>query len=524
MDEYNNIPIEKLKLAERRENISDKKLETKPIGYFADAFIRFRKNKSSVVASIIIILLLLFAILVPIFSNYDVTFRDGYYKLLLPKSNIFSFLGWDGCGTQTESQAGFDYYSSIGMEYGDSAVKKIKSKYIDTNTEQPYYVLYVDSYDKVGFIYADLSEEEYLELQKYQNETGIQVMYPIPNNYKTGFIAVTNAANLWYQLADTTEDFKGNAQYNTTTSGESAFHDEDGNPVYVNDYKLSKNKNASKYDSLRIEGDNGGEDGQSWYTYAIKNQTGFKVRLLYKEYYAFKNGFYANHLFGTNQHGQDIFVCLALGARLSFLLAFSVAIINFFIGIIYGSIEGYYGGAADLVMERVSDILSCVPSLVVHTLFQLHLASKVGPVVSILFAFVLTGWIGIAYRVRTQFYRFKNSEYVLAARTLGASDKRLIFRHILPNSLGTIITGTVLIIPNVIFAESSLTYLGIINLETTSLTSVGTMLGHGQAFLASYPHIILFPAVFISLLEISFNLFGNGLRDAFNPSLRGADE
>jgi oligopeptide transport system permease protein len=175
-------------------------------------------------------------------------------------------------------------------------------------------------------------------------------------------------------------------------------------------------------------------------------------------------------------------------------------------------------------LERISDILGSIPFIVVATLFQLHLASKVGAIPSLLFAFILTGWLGIAYRVRTQFYRFKNSEYVLAARTLGASDSRLIFRHILPNSLGTIITGTILIIPSVIFSESMLSYLGIVNLETSSLTSIGTMLSSGQAYLSTYPHIIMFPAVFISLLMISFNLFGNGLRDAFNPSLRGADE
>ncbi|MBR2282102.1 MAG: ABC transporter permease, partial [Spirochaetales bacterium] len=181
-------------------------------------------------------------------------------------------------------------------------------------------------------------------------------------------------------------------------------------------------------------------------------------------------------------------------------------------------------GAVDLIMERISDILASVPFIVVATLFQLHLAKKVGAVPALLFAFVFTGWIGIASRVRTQFYRFKNSEYVLAARTLGASDSRLIFRHVLPNSLGTIITGTILIIPGVIFSESMLTYLGIVNLETSGLTSIGTMLSNGQAYLATFPHILMFPAVFISLLEISFNLFGNGLRDAFNPALRGSDE
>ena len=514
MSDFNNIPKEKFEFANADRVILDKKLDTKPVGYFRDAMRRFRKNKSSVTAAVIILLLLLFAIFVPFFSNYTVDFRDGYYKLVLPKSTLFAWAGWDGCSTQTDSQAGYDYYNSIGYEYGSSAVKELKSVTVDSNTGKNTYKFKLDSYEKVGFVYADLSKAEYEALQEYQNNTGIQVMYPIPENYKTNFVAVSSSANLWYELADNT----------TTSNGESAYHDEDGNPIYVAAYKLSENEHAAKYDSLKIEGDNGGEDGQSWYCYAVKNQTGYKVRVLYKEYYKYTNGFYAYHLFGTNQHGQDIFACLAAGARLSFLLAISVSIINFIIGVCYGSVEGYYGGAVDLILERISDILNEVPFIIVATLFQMHLAAKVGTLPSLLFAFILTGWIGIASRVRTQFYRFKNSEYVLAARTLGAKDRRLIFRHILPNSLGTIITGTILIIPGVIFSESMLSYLGIVNLQTSSLTSIGTMLSDGQTYLTTYPHIILFPSLFISLLEISFNLFGNGLRDAFNPSLRGADE
>lgn len=509
-----DIPEGKFALADRGDKISDQKFETKPVGYFKDAFLRFKKNKSSLTAAIIILLLLLFAIIVPFVSNYNVTMRDGYYSLMLPKFEPLAWLGWDGCAMRTEPQAGYDYYSSIGAEYGDSAVVELRGSYQDINNDYMYYNIYVDSYEKVGFVYADMSNDEYEAIQQYQNETGIQVIYPIPEYYKTSFVAVSSAANLWYELADNT----------TTTSGASAHHDEEGNPIFVPAYLTTENFNRAGYDSLRLESDNGGEDGNTWYVYAVKNQSGYRVRLLYKEYYKYKNGFEASFLFGSNQHGQDIFVCLATGARLSFLLALSVSIINFFIGVIYGAVEGYYGGAVDLLLERISDILSSVPFIVVATLFQLHLADKVGPVWSLLFAFVMTGWIGIAYRVRTQFYRFKNSEYVLAARTLGAGDGRLIFRHILPNSLGTIITGTILIIPSVIFSESMLSYLGIISLETSSLTSIGTMLAGGQAYLSTYPHIIMFPAIFISLLEISFNLFGNGLRDAFNPSLRGADE
>ncbi len=513
--DINNIPKEKFRLANTSDRISDKKFATKPIGYFKDAMIRFSKNKSSVAATIIIFILLLYAIFVPIFSPYTVSDRDGYYKMALPKSTLFAWLGWDGCGEQKETQAGYDYYNGIGQEYGTSAVVKENSTSVDAATGQVYHNIYVDSYEKVGFVYADLHADAYEKLQRYQDETGIQVLYPIPTYYKTQFVAVSSTANLWYELENERPE----------TSGASKYHDEQGNPIYVPSYLTNKNKERAGYTStVRLPNDNGGEDGESWFVYAVKNQTGYHVRVLYKEYYRYLHGHYASFLFGTNQHGQDILVSLASGARLSFILAISVSVINFFIGIIYGAVSGYYGGAVDLIMERITDILSSIPFIVVATLFQMHLSEKVGPLVSLLFAFVLTGWIGIASRVRTQFYRFKNQEYILAARTLGAKDRRLIFRHILPNSLGTIITGTVLIIPGVIFSESMLSYLGIINLETTGMTSVGTLLAQGQSYLSKFPHIILFPSLFISLLEISFNLFGNGLRDAFNPSLRGADE
>ena len=512
---YNNIPKEKFRLVNHGERISDKKFDTKAVGSFMDAMIRFKKNKSSVVAAFIILFLFLFAIITPLLSNYDVNFRDGYYKMVLPKSKVFSFLGWDGCKEQQESQAGYEYLNAIGMENGSSAVKKVKGTFVDETSGKTYYKLYVDTYEKVGFTYVDLTQDQYTALKNYQNETGIQVIYPMPDNYNTVFVSSVNGANLWYQLENDTP----------TTTGISAHHDENGNPVYVNNYKTG-GKNYGKYDSIRIPGDDGtaGEDGDEWYVYAIKNQTGFRVRVLYSEYYQYVNGFEPSYLLGTNQHGQDILVCLASGAQLSFLLAISVSLLNLIIGVCFGAVEGYYGGVIDLLMERFRDVLSSVPFIVVATLFQLHLAEKVGPIPSLLFAFVLTGWIGIAGRVRTQFYRFKGQEYILAARTLGASDARLIFRHILPNSLGTIITGTILIIPGVIFSESMLTYLGIVNLETSGLTSIGTMLANGKAYLSTFPHIIACPAVFISLLEISFNLFGNGLRDAFNPSLRGADE
>jgi oligopeptide transport system permease protein len=178
----------------------------------------------------------------------------------------------------------------------------------------------------------------------------------------------------------------------------------------------------------------------------------------------------------------------------------------------------------DMIMDRIADILSGVPFVVVATLFQLHLAQHVPVVVSFLFAFVLTGWISMAALTRKQFYRFKSLEFVMAARTLGASDWRLMFKHIFPNGLGTIITSCALIIPGVISSETNLTYLGIINLSDFAGTSIGTLMSQGQANMTTSPHAMLWPSLFVALLMISFNLFGNGLRDAFNPSTRGAED
>lgn len=507
---YMDIPKEKFEFVTHDEKIHDQKLDTKPIGYFKDAWIRFRKNKSSVVAAGIIVILVLFAIIVPLVSPYTVDDRDGYYAKVLPKNNLLAPLGiWDGTSVETMNESAYLYKLAVGLESGrDVIVGEPKVTY--DNEGHKIYEARVDSYNEVGYVYLNLTKSEYESLKRYQDENQVQIMYPIPNNYKTNYSIGNGGANFWYKLKDN----------KATSTGEPRLN-KDG--LFIHNYMMKSSKSYGNYDSvMRVESDTG-KNGE-WFVYAIKNQTGYKVRVLYSEYYEYKNGHEAKFLFGTNSYGQDIFTCLAAGARLSFLLAIFVSVINLTIGAIYGAIEGYYGGATDMIMERVSDILASVPFMVVVVLFKLHLAEKVGVLPSLLFAFVLTGWIGMAGRVRMQFYRFKGQEYVLAARTLGASDRRVIWKHIFPNALGTIVTGSVLVIPGVIFTESSLSYLGIINLQTSSLTSVGTLLSQGQGYLSTHPHMILFPALFISLLEISFNLFGNGLRDAFNPSLRGVEE
>ncbi len=223
------------------------------------------------------------------------------------------------------------------------------------------------------------------------------------------------------------------------------------------------------------------------------------------------------HLFGTDHLGKDMLKYVAEGTRNSLAIGVLIAFITFLFGLVYGAIEGYFGGTVDLIMERIVDILGYIPWIVVVTLCVLHLGQGFGVFI---LAMCLTGWISTSSITRTQFYRFKKREYVLASRSLGAKDTRLIFTHILPNSLGTIVTSSVLMIPSVIFSEASISYLGI---GLKGLSSLGVILSDNQRFINTYPYLLVFPSVVLALMMICFNLFGNGLRDALNPSLKGSD-
>ena len=222
-------------------------------------------------------------------------------------------------------------------------------------------------------------------------------------------------------------------------------------------------------------------------------------------------------LFGTDASGFDLLKRAFAGLRTSLILGVCTFAFCFPFGLVYGAIGGYFGGNVDIIMFRFTEILGSVPWTVVMTLCILHLGNNFG---TFILALCLTGWIGTAGRTRSQFYRFKGREYVLASRTLGSSDMRLIFKHILPNAMGTIITSSAFMITSSIYTEASLAYL---NLGLQGKQSFGVMMSSNQQYLAVYPNLVIFPAVIMALMMISFNLFGNGLRDAFNPSLKGSE-
>ena len=222
-------------------------------------------------------------------------------------------------------------------------------------------------------------------------------------------------------------------------------------------------------------------------------------------------------LLGTDNYGYDMLKRVFTGLLTSLGLGILIFAICFSFGLVYGAICGYFGGNIDIALQRFCDLLSGVPWIVIMTICILNLGSNFG---TFILAMCMTGWIGTASLTRTQFYRFRDREYTLASRTLGASNFRLIFKHILPNAMGTIITSAVLMIPSVIFTEATISYLG---LGFQDMQSLGVILSDNQTYLNTYAYLILFPSVIMALIMISFNLFGNGLRDAFNPSLKGSD-
>ena len=524
-----SIPKEKLEFIGTGTVIRDQKFEDKPIGYFKDAWLRFCKNKASIIAACIILAIVLFAVIVPFFNFTGTgTHFEQRYAKKVPRNLFLSNFGIaTGDVTVQYNEKTLVNFAALGIAASNDLTTTVGEALASGDPLQPIskivkaellsqgknkntiYTVNIDNYLEVGFFYQQVTAEEYQNLVAWQEETGIQLLYPLIENNEYNFAntstSLSQNANWWYKT------------------------DSKGAPVTIN----SKGEAvAIRYDSLDelVLEDNYRRDENGNLVYrteigAAGTSMEYQVRMLFYNYYRYTHdGAEPEYIFGTDVNGYDLAYRMAVGLRLSLLLSVSIFVINFLLGAMYGSIEGYYGGSTDLIMEFIAYVLSGVPFMVVATLFQIHLAAKAGAVPSLLFAFVATGWIGTAALVRTQFYRFKNQEYVMAARTLGARDKRIIWKHIFPNTLGTIITSSVLAIPGVIFSESMLSYLGIINLGSSTSTSLGTLLSDASGIFYETPHLMIFPALVISLLMICFNLFGNGLRDAFNPSLRGSED
>jgi oligopeptide transport system permease protein len=219
--------------------------------------------------------------------------------------------------------------------------------------------------------------------------------------------------------------------------------------------------------------------------------------------------------FGSDELGRDLFTRIWWGARISLFIGISAATIDVAFGVIWGAVSAYSGGKVDEVMMRICDILHSIPYILVVLLLTVIRGSGIG---TILIAMTLTGWISMARIIRGQIMQLKQNEYVSAAKVMGASPFRIIFRHLLPNLIGPAIAMLTLTIPTAIFTEAFLSFLGL-GIQAPA-ASWGVMVGDGISAMRYYPWRLFFPAFMITTTMLCFNLLGNGLRDAFDPRLR----
>ncbi len=603
------LDAKEFEFAQKNKAITDVKFKGKPVTFAKDAFIRFCKNKSSIVAAVILGLIVLLSFILPFAIPYDVSNTHAEETFLAPK--IFrtgtGFLdgtkqykdvvydestGYPSTSSQLDNGSILMDTRNVYDGYTDTAYSFAHNGYVrigNTSSEASSYlstkVLTLTDRKNVtlefeiesGLDPENFDNSSYNVTLEYLDGTENKSISVLKNSYRygsvslslDGFLKDVPSGNLSVSfsvdpiketgkavyLKSLTLKDNGNTVYSFSDAAQAIYHKE----LSLNGSGVSLFQGVIQYCSFSYDtynakyGDRSrsiGESERKEYidkgylsydfsvgpsSFKILNEDKCPIKSVSKQntveglitvttldcvvtYYKYLG--YSRrpiHLFGTNGQGKDRLKYVAEGTRNSLGIGILISLITFLFGLIYGAIEGYFGGTVDLIRERIVDILGYIPWIVVVTLCVLHFGQGFGVFI---LARCLTGWISTSSITRTQFYRFKKREYVLASKSLGAKDSRLIFTHILPNSLGTIVTSSVLRIPSVIFSEASISYLGI---GLKGLSSLGVILSDNQVYINSYSYLLIFPSVVLALMMICFNLFGNGLRDALNPSLKGSD-
>ena len=221
------------------------------------------------------------------------------------------------------------------------------------------------------------------------------------------------------------------------------------------------------------------------------------------------------HLFGTDQFGRDLWVRTWMGTRISLLIALVAALLDLTLGVTYGAVSALAGGKVDAVMQRIIEVLVGIPHLIIVILLMMVMPAGIWTIVV---ALSITGWVNMARLVRGSILKLKNQEFVLAARVLGTSMAGIIWKHLIPNTVGVIVINAMFTIPSAIFTEAFLSFIGIGMQEPKA--SLGVLINNGYQVLRNFPHVLIFPAIVIVLIMVCFSILGDGLRDALDPRMR----
>lgn len=223
----------------------------------------------------------------------------------------------------------------------------------------------------------------------------------------------------------------------------------------------------------------------------------------------------AVHWFGTDKFGRDQWARVWYGTRISLLIAVVAAALDLVVGVTYGAVSAWFGGRVDAVMQRIIEVLIGIPNLIIVILLMMILPAGVG---TLILAMSISGWVNMARLVRAEILKLKDQEFILAARVLGTSNRQIILHHMIPNTMGVIVINTMLTIPNAIFTEAFLSFIGIGLAEPKA--SLGVLINSGFQVLSNHPYLLFIPAVVIVLIMVCFSMLGDGLRDAFDPRMR----
>jgi ABC-type dipeptide/oligopeptide/nickel transport system permease subunit len=619
-----DIKKEQFDYVQKDKKIYDQIIQGKPIGYLQDVWIRFRKNRANLFASMILLTLIICAIIMPGLSGKEYIKLDEKLSFLPPRIPILEDFGIADGTIEIENmpvdmnlldeETGL-YYPKDFDE--NALLKDTLTNRTVTSVDKSPNVLGGESILRLDFDSETMTIEtnEFYTLSKANNGYVEVDIFEMPANSKFEVLAqidfggepsvigtITEAGKHQIKIFEDNEELyadivskiglrfvseepgtvaavKSIASYDDSSTeplifdegyelssfiivgGKGAYQRQNGQLIEAS-FKYNKYISAfgetheiafssSEYDALleewgsKVKKIPNPDNPDGWFfsegfpiREVIKKNdevvvdgesySSYEVKLNYAAYLGYSELPY--YLFGTTYAGRDLFSLVWVGLRTSLYIGFVVTIINVSIGIVYGSISGFYGGLVDLLMQRFAELMGRIPWLVTLSIMVVLFDPGIKTLILML---IISGWIGTAGVTRMQFYRYKGREYVLASKTLGAKDSRLIFRHILPNGIGTIITSSVLAIPGVIFTEAALSFLGYgighgqsfnIFAFTFSGVSIGVLLSDARAFLTNYPYLTIFPATIVSILMITFNMFGNALRDAFNPSLRGVED